>query len=292
MVTILIGNLEEYNSYYRNNIVNKYSTPLILNRNNLKNFRKFTAGLSRPIVGDRILIEVSEDTVSRRDFDIYLQVIESYVEHSFIDILWNIKKTKGNFHDIFSSATIVHLYKTRKSDLINHALLTIHIKSTVVYFLNKIAYNWNLYNDYIEQLRDTFGDISNLTETNIDAVVIRKKLPPLNDVLLGVLALDKSSIRAYYQYCERYTTTWVKDFFTDSLDNVIKLKIRIYKDRTMKLTDVISNTETSKYYKLLKSVNISSAYILLTLMRTNEYPIETYITIQDRRELLHYLTST
>lgn len=279
MITILIGELTDYNIYHETDITSKFPQALVIKRNTSKGFKAWFSNIKRPIIGDRVLVHLTETyPLSRRDFDSFRTILEELKEHNYVDILWSIPQTRGNFNDIITSMNLILLRRTYKSDFIQYASKKFPNTNvdTIKYFLKSIAYNQSLFNLYEKEFEEIYKTKGTFTNIDVDQTVTNKQLRPIMDVLYENLTRQNKGLREYYNYCQKYGKTWVNNFYIDSLEEVIKLKVQYYKENSVTIADIRSSDRNRKYVKLIVDIPISDVYTLLTLLKSNKYPIEMY----------------
>lgn len=281
MVTVLIGEITEYNRYRIDDIRKKYHPALIINRNTSKGFKLWVKNIKRPIIGGRILLSITDNyKVTRRDFDAMKDILSNFVDHDYIDVLWMIPYPVGNFSDIVTELKLVNLRNTYRSDFEKYVQTKFPDvdQKQIRYLLNRISYNWNTYILYQEELlsQKTFS------KKDIERLVTTKALTPIMEVLYNNLLRVRSGLKDYYSYCEKYSTTWVKNFYIDSISEIIKLKIMYYRHNSITITQIRGSDKYKRYYNIITKVPITDVYLLLTLLRTENYPLETYYNNQTK----------
>lgn len=275
MVTVLIGEITECNKYRVDEIKKNYHHALIINRNTSKGFKLWLKNIKRPIIGGRILLTITDNSkITRKDFDAMKDILGNLVDHDYIDVLWMIPYPAGSFSDVITELNLVNLrdfYRTDFERYVQTKFPGVDSKS-IKYLLNRISYNWNTYILYQEELiaRGTFN------KRDIEKLVTTKSLTPIMDVLYANLLRIRSGLKDYYSYCERYSQTWVKNFYIDSIKDILKLKIMYYRHNTITIAQIRGSDKYRKYYRIVTSVPITDVYLLLSLLRTENYPLETY----------------
>ena len=277
MVTVVLGELTDYNKHRIEDIEKKYHKNLIIYKNTRNNFKIWFKNIKRPIIGDRLLVFISDISLAKRtDFYSFLQILEEIKDHSYADVLWHISELKSNLSDTITTVNLIILKQTYKSDFLLYMEKRYGNTEICLYILNKIAYNYKTYKLYQKEIEIIFKTKPKVEQRDIDLILTSKSLPPLLGVLFNIVKRNRNGRYDYLQYVERYGNQWVNGFFIDSLEDVIKLKLKYYKESKIKISTILESDKFNKYYNLMVNTNIGEIYFLLTYLRTTPYPIETY----------------
>ena len=279
MVKIIIGEMSTYNRYHLDDIVNKYYKSLIIVKNTMKSCKNILNKISRPLLGDRLLLNITDNEIFYLDLQNNISLLEDYQDHPYLDIVWTIGKIKGRIDFVkYSSLDIILLKQTYREDIKFYLNSIINDNDKTKYILNKINYSWKTLQLYTDKIKLLCNE-DKLTYTGIDSLITVRNLMNLQDVFIGILLKKKTYIREYYRYIDRYSKDWFIFEFTNALENVLKFKDEYYRKKSIKISDLFNKNSAKGINRIVthKDINIYMVYSLLTLLRTSLFPIESYI---------------
>lgn len=283
MIEIIIGKFESYNKYRLNEAVGRYFTPLVVYKNGIKSFTSWASKVLKPIIVDKILVVVYErDPLKRRDFEQEYSILQQYIEHPYIDVMWIIEEPKGNYQELYVECTVVHLRRTRSEDIATYAYGQFNSPEVAEAFLKLISYSWKLYTFYSPKLLN-IQSTRPLTIDDVNSNVEVIKTLPAHVILYKLLERGRSApinskgVLEYYKLVNKYSLTWVNQHMKELLENVVELKIKYYSKSNMKIYQMLNNEDSRKLVPLVTDIPSFRVYNLLTAFRDTDNPIESYI---------------
>lgn len=290
MIKVFIGELNDFNKYVVDDIIDNYRTPLVHKRSSLDKIEQTISNIKKPIIPTRSLLYVNIQSGDKPKVDMMalnstLRILEKYENHKYLDIIVVIDRVKG-LKDIYSKSEVKVLKYTYKEDMVRY------IKKEIY---NKYKYNDSACEELARisayRLRYSFINYNNLrssllTQEHLDKNVLNKiikleKSIDLNEITYGILFCNKRLIKEYYRACEKYTPKWINKRILSIINRTIKSKID-YRDGKLTMNRILQDDELKKMKPLIFETTITDCY-LLKLCFSDKYPIEKYLYNQDNK---------
>ncbi len=132
MIKVFIGELNDFNKYAVDDIINEYRTPLVHKRNSIEKIEQTISSIKKPIIPARSLLYINIQSGEKPKVDMMalnslLRILEKQEGHKYLDIIIIIDRVKG-LKDIYSKIEVKILKYTYKEDMVRYIKKEIHDK--------------------------------------------------------------------------------------------------------------------------------------------------------------------
>lgn len=260
MIKIITGRTMPYNKYIFDDIKDNYRKQYIITFTSLTSFLKWSNKVVRPLLGNKYLAEITEEKWLR-DISWALNKLEQFMSHPYIDVIWLPGENKVDPRTTLID--VINLNRTAKSDFIKCIKddLPLLDKKGLKTLLKRINYRWELYVLY----RDILIKHEVTSDTDIIYYVKENATKSANEILQAVVFKERYAIHNYYRLQRKYSKKWVKTYFEEELDNILKAKINLA-NRKITYKDIRNNKKLSKHYFIISNVPIAHIQILRFLL--------------------------
>ena len=263
-MVIAIKGRAPYNEYKVSKYYEGYRRQYIIRFAKSYDFFKWENNVTKPLLGNRYLIEITE-TEWVRDLNGLIEKLESYIDHDYIDIIWYPEDLKIDNH-VMEIETL-NLRESYREDFLHTVREDFKTTPTDVIetLIKKVNYRWATYSIYRDILLEKYGET--LTSAHINKTIETEYSKSATEVLKAIILKERFALNNYYKLQEKYSKRWVKSYLPTEIDKILKCKIELA-NRDKTLTDIRRDRKLSKYYYII--INISIPHLQILRLLCNE----------------------
>lgn len=261
---IILGEVNEVNQFRINDIKKEYYAQYIKEHISYSSFFAWAKVLSRPIMGGRFLAIIRDNNSKIKDLNTFVKRLEDIEKsHPYLDIVW-MPPRFVKFSNIALKVPIINLGSLFKDDFQSRVFNDLPALSSDGYkeIIKRIGYNWSTYLLYRDKLKQVMAS----TASDIKKIIKEDRVKPAADILIMVINRSRFAEHNYYRLCRKYSEKWVKQHFSDELDKIIDVKLKLIKNE-ISLYKIHSMKGMGKYFNVILNTPISHVFLLRTCIK-------------------------
>lgn len=256
--------------------------PFIKNFIELGPYFEWAEKSKKPLLRDKWLVQIH----LRRSYNDFIDLID-VIKKSLQDhiIVFLVVDPKDKFYNLERYADentkIIRTFELKRDIVeskLKEALIGVDEKWTdliVATYMRKIGLNLLFLPEVLNNLNDIPKD--KLTKRSIEKAIPQWRVKPIHAVLKAILEKDRWILKEHYELVNRYSLSWVINYYIDLINKVIRLKRKI-KDGSITYATIRNNQDLAPLLYLVRDVSINKMVLLRRLLKQDEKAgIEMYL---------------
>ena len=260
---ILAGEIKPFNKYHLDDIKRNYRIQYTKTFTDIKTFTDWSKSITKPLLGNRMLIIIQDTSTFVRNVAKLIDMLQSIESKSrYVDIVLiagrNIRLT-----DLILTVDIVYLNRQYKSDFkltVQNDLPMLSDKGWKE-LIAHIGYSWESYLLY----KDILVAEEASSPADINRIILKRTVKSAPEVLQMILLRKRFCLNNYKKLVQKYSRTWVHDFFEAELQKIMKAKLD-YAFKNTTLSKLRNSQELNKYIDVIQKCNVSDVFALQILI--------------------------
>lgn len=256
--------------------------PFIKNFIELGPYFEWAEKSKKPLLRDKWLVQIH----LRRSYNDFIDLID-VIKKSLQDhvVVFLVVDPKDKFYNleryVDENTKIIRTFELKRDIVeskLKEALIGVDEKWTdliVATYMRKIGLNLLFLPEVLNNLNEIPKD--KLTKRSIEKAIPQWRVKPIHAVLKAILEKDKWVIKEHYELVNRYSLSWVINYYIDLINKVIRLKRKI-KDGSITYATIRNNQDLAPLLYLVRDVSINKLVLLRRLLKQDEKTgIEMYL---------------
>ena len=256
--------------------------PFIKNFIELGPYFEWAEKSKKPLLRDRWLVQIH----LRRSYNDFIDLID-VIKKSLQDhiVVFLVVDPKDKFYNleryVDENTKIIRTFELKRDIVeskLKEALIGVDEKWTdliVATYMRKIGLNLLFLPEVLNNLNEIPKE--KLTKRSIEKAIPQWRVKPIYVVLKAILEKDRWILKEHYELVNRYSLSWVINYYIDLINKVIRLKRKI-KDGSITYATIRNNQDLAPLLYLVRDVSINKLVLLRRLLKQDEKTgIEMYL---------------
>lgn len=236
----------------------------------------------KPLLRDKWLVQIH----LRRSYNDFIDLID-VIKKSSQDhiVVFLVVDPKDKFYNleryVDENTKIIRTFELKRDIVeskLKEALIGVDEKWTdliVATYMRKIGLNLLFLPEVLNNLNEIPKE--KLTKRSIEKAIPQWRVKPIHVVLKAILEKDRWILKEHYELVNRYSLSWVINYYIDLINKVIRLKRKI-KDGSITYATIRNNQDLAPLLYLVRDVSINKLVLLRRLLKQDEKTgIEMYL---------------
>lgn len=269
-IKVLIGQVTEINNYRVEDIKDSYY-PYAKEFTDFYNCISWAFKAKEPLLGDKYLAVITE----RLDYPKLCSRLDRLVKdldelkYMYVDFLMVVDLVgQSGLLPYRNKIEYLRLSQTYKDDYKRYITSAVPMtEEGYSEIIRRLGMSIQAFNNYLPLLREALAekDKEVLTPTIIKGVIKERRLPPIDEILTGLILDKKKGLRNHYLLCDKYSRNWVLDYYEGRLDIVLDLKRKVA-NKEILINDTLQNKDNRLLYTLVSMAPIRDVFYLKSLL--------------------------
>lgn len=270
---IVLGEIKPFNKYYIEDIKASYIKQYIKEFTSIDMFFKWVKNVKKPLFKSNFLAIINDSNTYVRDVSKLIKQLEKIDnDKKYVDIVWMASK-HVKLTGLTISCEVINLRASLRTDFqlaIQKDLPDLNTDG-MKELLKRIGYSWDNYILYQDLLKES----GVVYPSDIRKLIKHEILRSAPETLCMLIERKRFCLNNYVKLKSKYSVKWVKEFFTEELDKIIKAKVK-YANKELSIHKIKSSQDLSKYLYIILKTPITDVFLLRHLMQ-DSLGVEMYV---------------